>query len=62
MILVPKTGEGSWDSMGLRWVLFLAEVNLHLSKSQGFSSDWNVLEFEVKFHGVSPTVSGRVDS
>jgi hypothetical protein len=26
MTLAPKTGEVSWVSMGLRWVLFLAEV------------------------------------
>jgi hypothetical protein len=32
--LAPKTGEVSWVSMGLRRVLFLAEVNLHPSKSQ----------------------------
>jgi hypothetical protein len=31
--LAPKTGEVSWDSMGLRRVLFLAEVNSHPSKS-----------------------------
>jgi hypothetical protein len=26
MTLAPKTGEVSWVSMGLRWVLFLTEV------------------------------------
>jgi hypothetical protein len=39
MTLAPKTGEVSWDSMGLRQVLFLAEVISHPSNSQGLSSD-----------------------
>jgi hypothetical protein len=33
--LAPETGEVSWDSMGLRRVLFIAKVYLHPSKSQG---------------------------
>jgi hypothetical protein len=31
--LAPETGEVSWVSMGLRWVLFLAKVDSHPSKS-----------------------------
>jgi hypothetical protein len=38
MTLAPETGKVSWDSMGLRRVLFLAEVNTRPSKSQGSSS------------------------
>jgi hypothetical protein len=38
--LAPKTGEVSWSNMGLRRVLFLAEVHSHSSKSQGFISGW----------------------
>jgi hypothetical protein len=48
--------------MGLWRVLFLAKVNSHLSKSQGFSSGWKVVEFEVKFHGILPAVSGHAGS
>jgi hypothetical protein len=48
--------------MGLWRVLFLSEVYSHLSKSQGFSSGWKVVELEVKFHEVSPAVSGRAGS
>jgi hypothetical protein len=33
MTLAPKTGEVSWVSMGLRWVLFLTKVYPHPSKS-----------------------------
>jgi hypothetical protein len=60
--LAPKTGEVSWDSMGLRRVLFLAEVYSHPSKSQGFSSGWKVVELEVKFREVSSAILGRAGS
>jgi hypothetical protein len=59
MTLAPKTGKVSWSSMGLRWVLFLAEVNLHPSKSHRFSFGWKVVDLEVKSRGVSSAVSGR---
>jgi hypothetical protein len=62
MTLAPETGEVSWDSMGLRRVLFLAEVYSRPSKSQGFSSGWKVVDLEVRFRGVSPTISGCASS
>jgi hypothetical protein len=34
-ILAPETGKVSWDSMGLRRVLFLAEVLLASVEVQG---------------------------
>jgi hypothetical protein len=49
MILAPETGEVSWDSMGLRRVLFLAKVNSHPSKFQGLSSGWKVVDLRVGF-------------
>jgi hypothetical protein len=55
--LAPKTGEVSWSCMGLRHVIFLAEVRSHSSKSQGFPSGWSTVEF--KNPRASPTVSGR---
>jgi hypothetical protein len=58
----PETGEVSWDSMGLQRVLFLAEVDSYPSKSQGFSSGWNMVDLEVKSRGISPAVSGRAGS
>jgi hypothetical protein len=48
--------------MGLWRVLFLTEVYSDPSKSQGFSSSWKFVELEVKFHGVSPAVSGHASS
>jgi hypothetical protein len=36
--LAPETGEVSWVSMRLRWVLFLAEVDSHPLKYQDLSS------------------------
>jgi hypothetical protein len=62
MTLAPETGKVSWVSMGLRWVLFLAEVCSFPSKSQDSSSGSEVVDLEVKFRGVSPTVSGRAGS
>jgi hypothetical protein len=60
--LAPETGEVSWDSMGLRWVLFLAEVDSHPSKSQDLSSGWKVVDLEVKSWRILPAVSGRTGS
>jgi hypothetical protein len=48
--------------MGLRRVLFLAEVDSYPSKSQAFSSGWKAVDLEVKSRGVSPAVSGRASS
>jgi hypothetical protein len=62
MTLAPKTCEDSWVSMGLRRVLFLAKVSTFLSKSQDSSSGSEVVDLEVQFRGVSPTVSGRAGS
>jgi hypothetical protein len=47
-ILAPKTGKVLWDSMGLRQVLFLAEVDSRPSKSQDLSFGWIVVVPEVK--------------
>jgi hypothetical protein len=60
MTLAPETGEVSWDSMGLRCVLFLTEVHSHLSKYQGFISDWRIVKF--KNYRASPAVSGCAGS
>jgi hypothetical protein len=60
--LAPETGEVSWVSVGLRRVLFLVEVNLSPSKSQDPSPGSEVIGFEVKSRGVSPTISGRAGS
>jgi hypothetical protein len=60
--LAPDTGEVSWVSMGLRWVLFLAEVDLHPSKSQDLLSSLLVADLEVEPHGVLPAISGRAGS
>jgi hypothetical protein len=62
MTLAPKTGEVSWVSMGLRWVLFLAEVSMLPSKSQDSSSGSEVADLEVKLRGASPAVLGRAGS
>jgi hypothetical protein len=59
MTLALETGEVSWDSMGLRQVLFLAELNSHPSKSQSLSSNWKVVDLQVEFCGVSPAISGH---
>jgi hypothetical protein len=45
--------------MGLRQVLFLAGVSTLPSKSQDSSPGSEVIDLEVKLHGVSPVVSGR---
>jgi hypothetical protein len=60
--LAPQTGEVLWDNIGLRRVLYLAEVNSRPSKSQGFSSGWKVVYVEVKFRGVSSAISGCAGS
>jgi hypothetical protein len=62
MTLAPKTGEVSWVSMGLRWVLFLAKVGMLPSKSQDSLPGSEVFDLEVKPHGVSSAVSGRAGS
>jgi hypothetical protein len=62
MTLAPKTGEVSWVSMGLWRVLFLAEVRPLPSKSQDSSLGLEVVDLEVKLHGVSPAVSGCAGS
>jgi hypothetical protein len=62
MTLAPKTGEVSWVSMGLRRVLFLAEVCTFLTKSQDSLSGSEVVDLEVKFRGVSPSVARRANS
>jgi hypothetical protein len=62
MTLAPETGEVSWVSMGLWWVPFHAEVSMLPSKSQDSSSGLEVVDLEVKFRGVSPTVSGHAGS
>jgi hypothetical protein len=62
MTLAPKTGEVSWVSMGLRRVLFLAEVYSHLLKSQDPSSGSEIVAPMAKFRGVLPAVSGRAGS
>jgi hypothetical protein len=49
-------------SMGLRRVLFLAEVDSYPSKSQDLSSSLKVVDLEVNFRGVSPAVSGHAGS
>jgi hypothetical protein len=58
MTLAPKTGEVSWVSMGLRRVLFLAEVSTLLSKSQDSSPGSEVVGLEVRPRGALPAVSG----
>jgi hypothetical protein len=60
--LAPETGEVSMVSMGLRRVLFLAEVDTLPSKSQDPSSGSEVVVSETKPQGVSPAVSGRAGS
>jgi hypothetical protein len=60
--LAPETGEVSWVSMGLRRVLFLAEVDSHPSKSQNLSSSSEVVAFEAKSRSTRPAVSGRTGS
>jgi hypothetical protein len=60
--LAPETGEVSWVSMGLRRVLFLAEVNSRPSKSHDPSSGSKVVGLEVESRGVSPAVSGHAGS
>jgi hypothetical protein len=60
--LAPETGEVSWVSMGLRRVLFLAEVDTLPSKSQDPSSGSEVVILEVKPGSASPAVSGRTGS
>jgi hypothetical protein len=62
MTLALETGEVSWVSMGLRRVLFLAEVSTLLSKSQDSSSGSEVVDLEVKFCRVLSAVSGRAGS
>jgi hypothetical protein len=62
MTLAPETGEVSWVSMGLRRVLFLAEVSTFPSKSQDSLSGSEVVDLEVKSRGVSPAVSGHAGS
>jgi hypothetical protein len=47
MTLAPETGEVSWASMGLRRVLFLAEVITLPLKSQDSSSGSEVIDLEV---------------
>jgi hypothetical protein len=60
--LAPETGEVSWDSMGLRRVLFLAEVDSYPSKSQDLFSRWRVVDPEVKSRGIRPAVSRHAGS
>jgi hypothetical protein len=62
MTLAPETGEVSWVSMGLRWVLFLAEVCTFPSKSQDSSSGLEVVALKVKSRGAPPVVSGHTGS
>jgi hypothetical protein len=60
--LAPETGEVSWVSMGLRRVLFLAEVCMFPSKSQDSSCSLEVIDLEAKFGGMSPAVLGGAGS
>jgi hypothetical protein len=60
--LAPESGKVSWVSMGLRRVLFLAEVYSRPSKSQDPSSALEIVGLEVKLCGVSPAFSGRAGS
>jgi hypothetical protein len=60
--LAPETGEVSWDSMGLRQVLFLAEVGSYPSKCQDLSSGLKVVDLEVKSRGIRLAISGRAGS
>jgi hypothetical protein len=60
--LAPETGEVSWVNMGLRRVLFLAEVSTFLTKSQDSLSSSEVVDLEVKSRGVSPAISGHTGS
>jgi hypothetical protein len=60
--LAPETGKVSWVSMGLRRVLFLAEVDLRLSKSQYLLSGLGVVYLEAKFRRTLPAISGRTSS
>jgi hypothetical protein len=62
MTLAPETSRVSWVSMGLRWVLFLAKVYSHPSKSQDPLSGLEVAGLEVKLRGVSPAISGCAGS
>jgi hypothetical protein len=62
MTLAPKTGKVSWGSMGLRRVLFLAEIDSYPSKSQDLSFGSNVVDLEVKSRGILPAISGRAGS
>jgi hypothetical protein len=60
--LAPETGEVSWVSMGIRRVLFLAEVYSRPSKSQDSLPGSEIVGLGVKLRGVSPAVSGRAGS
>jgi hypothetical protein len=60
--LAPETGEVSWVSMGLRWVLFLAKVYSCPLKSQDSLFGSEIVGLEVKLHGVSPASPGRAGS
>jgi hypothetical protein len=62
MTLAPETGEVSWDSMGLWWVLFLAEVDSYSSESHDLSSGWKAVDLEVKSCRVRQAVSGCASS
>jgi hypothetical protein len=62
MTLAPKTGKVSWVSLGLRRVLFLAEVSTLPSKSQDSSPGSEVIDLEVKLRGVSPVISRHAGS
>jgi hypothetical protein len=60
--LAPETGEVSWVGMGLRRVLFFAEINTRPSESQDSLSSLEIIGLEVKSRGASPAVSGRAGS
>jgi hypothetical protein len=60
--LAPKTGEVSWVSMGLRRVLFLAEVYPRPSKSYDSSSNLEIVDLGIKLRGVSPAFSEHAGS
>jgi hypothetical protein len=46
----PRNCQSLMNSMGLRWVPFLAEVHSCSSKSQGFTSGWKTVGFKAVEH------------
>jgi hypothetical protein len=62
MTLAPKTSKVSWVYMGLRWVLFLAEVLFVSIEVPGFLSGPEVAGLRAKSCGTPPAVLRRAGS